>query len=322
MPVKPEYEYPEKIIIGTRGSPLALAQTRMVCNFIRDFSQKIDVEVKVVRTSGDWKPEDGEVRLEALAGGKAQFAKEIEEALLSGEIDIAVHSMKDMETVLPEGLSIPFMLPREDVRDAFISNIASSLDELPAGAVVGTASVRRQAFVLNKRPDLKVVPFRGNVQTRLDKISAGQVDATFLACAGLNRLGLSDVVAIAFSVDEMLPAAAQGAVGIEIRTYDSDLLSFFDQFSCDETYSCVECERSVLRTLGGSCHMPAGVYARRDGGEMHLRVQLLSLDGQQVWSEDARQFVSSHEEAAAFGEMVGSSLKSRVPAEILSNIIQ
>ncbi len=307
----------EKIIIGTRGSPLALVQANMVKSKIAKLGQDISVSLRIIKTSGDWNPSDGEVRLEVLAGGKAQFATEIEEALLRGEIDIAVHSMKDMETILPDGLIIPFMLPREDARDAFLSNISQNICGLPRGCMVGTSSVRRQAFLLNKRPDLEVAVFRGNVQTRIDKLRAGQVDATFLACAGLNRLGLSDEITSIIDIDDMLPAAAQGAVGIEIRESDMDKLAFISQFSCSKTYICVSAERAVLRALGGSCHTPVGVYAVLDGDEMRLRVKVISLDGSQIWSKDKRRQILSHEQAVNFGEEVGNSLKSIVPAEVL-----
>ena len=313
MPVK----YPEKIIIGTRGSPLALVQANDVRDKIDNIGQNIDVELKIIKTSGDWRPEEGEVRLNALEGGKAQFATEIEEALLTGEIDIAVHSMKDMEAVLPKGLCIPYMLPREDVRDAFLSNNAQNIDGLPKGSIVGTASVRRQAFLLHKRPDVQVVPLRGNVQTRIEKLRNGQVDATFLACAGLNRLGLADEITSVLAPEDMLPAAGQGAVGIEMREEDQDKLSFFSQFSCSETYMCVSCERAVLRTLGGSCHTPVGVYAVRDGDRMHLRAQVVSLDGKYIWAEDETRVILSFEEAEGFGEIVGMRLKEVVPKDIL-----
>ncbi len=308
---------PEKIIIGTRGSPLALVQANIVKDEIAKISQDIDVVLRIIKTSGDWKPEDGEVRLEALAGGKAQFATEIEEALLVGEIDIAVHSMKDMETVLPDGLVIPYMLPRADPRDAYLSDISQNISSLPMGCVVGTSSVRRQAFLLNKRPDLKIEVFRGNVQTRIDKLRAGKVDATFLACAGLNRLGLSHEITSIIDIDDMLPAAAQGAVGIEMREADMNKLAFISQFACEKTYICVECERGVLRALGGSCHTPVGVHAVLDGTEMHLRVQIVSLDGKQIYSEDERREVNIIKEANAFGKEVGTRLKNIVPAEIL-----
>ncbi|MGH1455925.1 MAG: hydroxymethylbilane synthase [Alphaproteobacteria bacterium] len=318
MTVKSEYEYPKKIIIGTRGSPLALAQTHMVRDLVLGVSPDIDIEVKVIVTSGDWRPEDGEVRLDPLAGGKAQFAKELEEALLAGAIDMAVHSMKDMETVLPKGLIIPCMLPREDVRDAFLSDSSRNINDLPMGCVVGTVSVRRAAFLLHKRPDIKVVPLRGNVQTRIDKVRSGQVDATFLACAGLNRLGLAHEVASIIEVDDMLPAVGQGAIGIEMRLIDEQVISFIDQFKCLETYRCVECERGVLRSLGGSCHTSVGVLATLDDTQMRLRVQVVAPDGSDMWAVDESREIVSDRAAIDFGEQVGSNLKTRVPNEVLA----
>ena len=317
MTVKSEYNLPKKLVIGTRGSPLALWQAHTVRDEIAKISQSIELEVRVIKTSGDWHPEDGEVRLEEQEGGKAQFAKEIEEELLSGEIDLAVHSMKDMETDLPKGLVIPYMLPRADVRDAFLSVNSQNIDALPMGSVVGTVSVRRQAFLLNKRPDLKVVAFRGNVQTRIDKLKAGQVDATFLACAGLGRLGKSDEITSVVHIEDMLPAVGQGAVGIEIREGDANKLSFIDQFSCSKTVVCVNAERGVLRALGGSCHTPVGVYATLESGKMHLRVKVVSPDGSKMWAEDVKQKIANEHEAMQFGEAIGSRLKSVVPKEVL-----
>lgn len=322
MSVKSEYELPKRIVIGTRGSPLALAQTHMVRDLIAEASPSTQVEVKIILTSGDWRPEQGEVRLEALAGGKAQFAKELEEALLAGAIDMAVHSMKDMETVLPDGLIIPCMLPREDVRDGFLSDIAQNIQGLPMGSVVGTVSVRRQTFLLKQRPDLKVVPLRGNVQTRIDKMKDGQVDATFLACAGLNRLGLADQITSVVGVNDMLPAVGQGAVGIEVRQSNVNLISVIDQFKCLKTYRCVECERGVLRALGGSCHTPVGVLAELQDDEMYLRVQVVSPDGQESWQAEERRRIVSDQDAVDFGEEVGASLKSRVSDDVLSYIVR
>ncbi|PCJ98203.1 MAG: hydroxymethylbilane synthase [Zetaproteobacteria bacterium] len=317
MTVKSEYTYPEKVVIGTRGSPLALVQANMVKDEIVKIGQNIDVKLVIITTSGDWRPEDGEVRLQALEGGKAQFAKEIEEALLCKEIDIAVHSMKDMETILPEGLIIPFMLPREDSRDVLLSVNSQNILDLPVGCTVGTVSARRQAFLLNMRPDLNVVPLRGNVQTRIDKLKAGQVDATFLACAGLNRLGLSHEITSIIECDDMLPSVGQGAIGIEMRDVDMERLSFIGQFSCENTFICVECERSVLRALGGSCHTPIGVSATYDGGEIHLRVKIISVDGKDVWVEDVRTEIGSYADAVQFGSNVGERLKDVVPKEVL-----
>ncbi len=319
MSVKPQYNYPEKIVIGTRGSPLALWQANKVKYEIASIGQNIDVTIRIIKTSGDWCPSDGEKRLDALQGGKAQFAKEIEEALLDGKIDIAVHSMKDMETILPEGLVIPFMLPRADFRDGFLSNNAQNIDDLPDGCTVGTSSVRRQAFLLNKRPDLKVVPFRGNVETRISKLRKGQVDATFLAIAGLFRLGLMEEVSSIVDIDDMLPSVAQGAVGIEIRKDDSKKLSFIDQLSCLDTVLCVECERAVLRELNGSCHTPVGVLAQLDSGDIHIRACVISSDGKDKWYHEGRAKVSIVDEAIALGSRVGSRLRQMVPTNIISN---
>lgn len=317
MTVKSEKTNKDKIIIGTRGSPLALWQARKVQDELVKTGMRTPVEIKVIKTSGDWVPSDGEVRLKESDGGKGQFAKEIEDALLAGEVDIGVHSMKDMETVQPNGLSIPYMLPREDVRDAFLSNIAQNIDGLPIGSVVGTASVRRAAVVRSLRPDLDVVPFRGNVQTRIDKLAGGQVDATFLAMAGLNRLGLSGYVRSCMEIDQMLPAVGQGAIGIELRDDDRDKLSFIGQLSCFKTYWCVECERSVLRVLDGSCHTPIGVYAVYEAGEIFCRVQVVSPDGHFSYRDELRGDVFSVETARDLGEKLGLQVKPHIPDGIL-----
>ncbi|MCB1782937.1 MAG: hydroxymethylbilane synthase [Alphaproteobacteria bacterium] len=312
----------EKIKLGTRGSPLALFQTRTVQAELAKRFPALETEIVVIKTSGDWSPADGEVRLLDAGGRKGQFSKEIEAALLEGRVDAAVHSMKDMETDLPEGLVLPFMLPREDVRDAFLSNKAQKLDDLPDGCVVGTASVRRAAFLLSKRPGLKVVPFRGNVQTRIDKMRTGQVDATFLACAGLNRLGLAHEISSVLAPEEMMPASGQGAVGIEVRAGDERVSSYISQISDFDTVICVTAERAVLATLDGSCHTPVGAYARLEGGEMWLRAQVVSPDGRQSFYEEGRRAVGDVAEAALFGDEIGCKLKQVVPQDILSFFIQ
>ncbi|PPR18187.1 MAG: Porphobilinogen deaminase, partial [Alphaproteobacteria bacterium MarineAlpha10_Bin3] len=208
--------------IGTRGSPLALIQANDVRDRLLAAHDGLEVEIIVIRTTGD-RIQD---RPLADIGGKGLFIKEIEEALFDGGIDLAVHSMKDVETQLPEGLGIAVILPREDPRDAFISNRAASLSELPAGATVGTSSLRRQAQIRHARPDLRVVSFRGNVETRLRKLDEGEADATLLAIAGLRRLGMADVATQIMDIDEMLPAVAQGAVGVETRINDRTALDY------------------------------------------------------------------------------------------------
>lgn len=307
MPVKSE-----ALIIGTRGSPLALWQAEKVVFKLALIGQKS--EIKIIKTAGDWVPESGEV----ILSNKACFATEIENFLLSGDIDLAVHSMKDMEVDLPEGLVVPFMLPRADVRDAFLSEKASNLVELPEGAVVGTVSPRRKAFALNIRPDLKIVPLRGNVQTRIDKMRAGQVDATFLACAGLARLNMKKHITSVMGFDTMLPSVGQGAIGIEIRESDMERLSFMNEFSCSTTVMCVEAERGVLRCLSGSCHTPVGVFAELENETMRLRVKVLSQDGSRIWSADESACVGSVTDAVEFGEAVGTQIKLIVPEGVLS----
>ncbi|MGB0719224.1 MAG: hydroxymethylbilane synthase [Bdellovibrionales bacterium] len=281
--------------IGSRGSPLALRHVEMVRAALSVQFPDLQTELVVIRTSGDWSPSDGEVRLSEAAGGKAQFAKEIEAALLAGEIDCAVHSMKDMDSVLPDGLVLKHMLPREDVRDCLLFSgergrvrADGGIKAIPHGAVVGTASVRRRAVLLAARPDLKIVPLRGNVQTRIDKVRAGQVDVSLLALAGLKRLGLAHEADVVLDINDMLPSAGQGAVGIEARCDDDAVLSIFGQISCAKTVLCVSCEREVLRVLDGSCHTPIGVYAAIDGGQVSLRIQVNSLDGDACYKDSAR----------------------------------
>lgn len=263
--------------IGTRGSPLALAQAYEVRARLMEAHGLPETmfEIVVIKTTGDAildKPL-------ADAGGKGLFTKEIEEALIDRDITLAVHSMKDMATALPEGLSIGAILPREDVRDAFLSLKYKSLADMPAGAVVGTSSLRRQAQLMHLRPDLKVVGFRGNVQTRLKKLSDGVADATFLACAGLNRLGLSDKITAVIETDQMLPAVAQGAVGIEVRSDDSETAGLIAPLNDEATALCVVAERAFLGRLEGSCRTPIGGLARLGDGALTFHGQILKPDG-------------------------------------------
>src|SRR5262245_26273890 len=243
-----------KIRIGTRGSPLALAQAREVQARLEAAHGpgRLTFEVCVIKTTGD-RIQD---RPLAEAGGKGLFTKEIEEALIAREVDIAVHSMKDMPTLLPPGLTLAAFLPREDVRDALISTKARSLSDLPGGAVVATSSLRRQAQVRHLRPDVKVVSMRGNVETRLRKLSEGVADATLLALAGLNRLGLADRAAAPVPVAEMLPAVAQGAIGVETRADDTAMAEALAPLNHQPTALAVTAERAFLAKLEGSCRMP------------------------------------------------------------------
>jgi hydroxymethylbilane synthase len=250
----------------------------------------------------------------AEVGGKGLFTKEIEEALFEKRIDLAVHSMKDMQTALPDGLTIGATLPREDVRDAFISLKHKSFDSLPEGAVVGTSSLRRQAQIKRIRPDLQIVGFRGNVQTRLTKLRDEVAEATFLACAGLRRLGLADHITAAVPIESMLPAVAQGAIGIEIRIDDEDTAALIAPMNDETSALCVTAERAFLATLEGSCRTPIAGLARLEGGTLTFKGETLSPDGRlQVVSMKTGPASS----AADLGVTVADDILSRGGREVL-----
>lgn len=295
----------DKIRIGTRGSPLALAQaretrSRLMAALHRGEEQ---FEIVVIKTTGDL------VRDRPLSeiGGKGLFTKELEEALLSGSIDLAVHSMKDMPAALPEGLEIAAVLPREDVRDAFISFAAKDLKGLPKGARLGSSSVRRTAQALRLRPDLASAPFRGNVETRLQKLKDGVADATFLAAAGLNRLGLQAHITSYISVDEMLPALAQGAVAIEIAQGNkvAEYLSLIDH---RESHTAVLCERAFMAALDGSCRTPIAGLAILKDRNIHFRGEALTLDGKHVFSTSCD---GAYADAARMGREAGEVVRAK-----------
>ncbi|EPX77903.1 Porphobilinogen deaminase [Litoreibacter arenae DSM 19593] len=294
--------------IGTRGSPLALAQayetrTRLMAAF--DLPEEA-FEVVVIKTTGDAVLD----RPLKEIGGKGLFTREIEEDLLSGKIDIAVHSMKDMPVEQPLGLLLDTYLPREDVRDAFVSFEASGIAELPDGAVVGTSSLRRRSQLLNRRPDLNVVEFRGNVQTRLKKLGAGVASCTFLAMAGLNRLDLENVPSTAIDTDDMLPAVAQGAIGIERRGDDARVAEMLEAIHDIPTGQRLACERAYLARLDGSCETPIAGLAELDGGTVRFRAEILRPDGTEALS-DAES--STIEDAAEMGRAVADRLTERAP---------
>ncbi len=268
-----------RLRIGTRGSALALAQAHEVQRLLiaaHGFDES-EIEIVVIRTTGD-RIQD---RPLSEAGGKGLFTKEIEEGLLDGSLDLAVHSMKDMPTVLPDGLTIAAMLAREDVRDAFIAVKWPSIEALPQGAVVGSSSLRRQAQLKRLRPDLQVITYRGNVETRLRKLGEGAVDATLLAVAGLKRLGLADRITSPIPDDVMLPAVAQGAIGIECRFDDEDTAALLASLNHAATSLCVTAERAFLGTLEGSCRTPIAGLGQLDGGTFTFRGEILTPDGQQ-----------------------------------------
>jgi hydroxymethylbilane synthase len=290
--------------IGTRGSPLALIQAGAARDALVR-AHRLDPEavaIVPISTTGDRERN----RSLAEIGGKGLFTKEIEEALLAGSIDIAVHSMKDLPAVLPEGLAITAMLPREDPRDAFISPVAPTLQGLPRGARLGSSSVRRAAQALHLRPDLEIVPFRGNVETRLRKLEAGVAAATFLAMAGLNRLGLGDTATAIMSVEEMLPALAQGAIGLETRAADTAIIDLVQAVDDPATAAAVAAERGFLKALDGSCRTPIAGLAVLDGELLRFRGTALTPDGRQVF-EAVRQGPIG--DAAALGADAGREVQ-------------
>ena len=270
--------------IGTRGSPLALAQaheTRARLSQAFDLEESC-FEIIVIKTTGD-RVLDRPLK---EIGGKGLFTREIEDDLLSGRIDIAVHSMKDMPTEQPTGLILDTYLPREDVRDAFVSLTKDSMDALEAGQKLGSSSLRRKAQLMLARPDLEVVEFRGNVQTRLKKLEDGVADATFLAAAGLNRLGLSHIAKSFLDPDVMLPAVAQGAIGIERRSEDTRVAEILSAIHDTPTGQRLAAERAFLRGLDGSCETPIAGLAELNGSTLRLRGEVLRPDGSEAVNDD------------------------------------
>jgi hydroxymethylbilane synthase len=289
-------EMPSKIRIGTRGSKLALAQAYQLRDRLIAAHGLThgDFDIVIIKTTGDL------ITDKPLAefGGKGLFTKEIEDALTASEIDLAVHSMKDMPTKLPAGLEISCLLPREDVRDAFISPKAARLSDLAKGSRLGTSSLRRQAQVKQLRPDLQIVPYRGNVDTRLRKLEDGVAEATLLAYAGLRRLGLEDRVTSLIETDEMLPAIAQGAIGVETRIGDERMAAYLAPLNHRETGICVEAERAFLAELDGSCRTPIAGLAVIEGDKLHFKGQILLPDGSRSYEAERTGGIA---EAAALG---------------------
>jgi hydroxymethylbilane synthase len=307
---------PHPIRIGTRGSPLALAQAHMVRDALMAAHAHIreqGIEIVVISTKGD------RVLDRALAeiGGKGLFTEEIESGLLDGSIHMAVHSLKDMPTTLPPGLELVTMLEREDPRDAFLSPKAARLVDLPQGAVVGTASLRRQAQVRLMRPDLQTVTFRGNVQTRLKKLEEGQVDATLLALAGLKRLNMAHVAQEILPTEQMLPAVAQGIVTVEARADDAAVRSLLAPLDHEPSHVCALAERALLARLDGSCRTPIAALATVEDGRVHLRARLLSPDGRQCF-EISRDGPAA--DAARLGDDAGQELRRRAGDDFFARL--
>jgi hydroxymethylbilane synthase len=304
--------------IGTRGSKLALIQAQKLANSIKTVSPETQVEIIVIQTSGDWKPSHGETLLSEADGGKGLFAKEIELALLDARIDVGIHSLKDVPTFLPRGLSLTHTLERDDPRDAFICEKVKSIDELPEGAIIGTSSLRRKAVLLAKRADLHVVPIRGNVDTRLEKLRAGQVDAIILAAAGLQRMGLKDKITSYIEPESMLPAVCQGVLGMEIREHDHDTAQILDKIHHAKTGMTSIAERAMLAVLDGSCRTPIGSYGQWMGDNtMRLRGFVASPNGIDIYYGEETFTVNNNNDAHALGLRVGKVIKDKTPKQYL-----
>lgn len=310
-PLPDRFERPLRI--GTRGSALARKQTDLALARLRAAVPELPTpEVVEITTTGDTVID----RPLADIGGKGLFAKEIESALLAGSIDLAVHSLKDLETVLPEGLEIAALLPREDPRDALVCSDAQSIEDLREGATVATSSVRRTAVLKALRPDLQVIPMRGNVNTRLAKLAKGDADALILAMAGLRRLGIDSPDIAPIHVATMLPSACQGVVALQCRENDDDLRGLLSAANDPDTHVTSIAERALLAALDGSCRTPIGALAQLEDGELWLRAEVAQLDGSQVWRTDARGGIA---DAVVLGADLGADLRSRVPDDLFED---
>ena len=306
--------------IGTRQSQLARIQAEVLQDALkRAHGDNAAIEIEAMRTSGDWRPEQGEIRLSEAAGGKGLFVREIERALLAGEVDCGTHSLKDLPSDVPDGLEIAYMLPAGDPRDAFLSARYDSIEQMPEGAIIGTSSLRRQSILLHRRPDLHVTTLRGNVNTRIEKMQAGQVDAAILAYAGLERLGLGDQVTSVLDTDTLLPACGQGVICVELRTGDRAMHDWLAPVHCYSTGLRCAAERKALRVLGGTCHTPIGAHAELgDNNRLRLRLSVAYADGRQRYDMDETADVRDVEDAIALGERTGRSMIERMPADILT----
>lgn len=307
--------------IGTRGSPLALAQAyetreRLIANF-PELDADGAIEICVLKTQGDMILDKSLMEL----GGKGLFTKELDTALLGNEVDICVHSMKDVPTWLPEGTILPCTLPREDTNDAFIYKDGSvkSISELPDNSVIGTASLRRQAQLMAKNPTLKCVNFRGNVQTRLRKLDDGVVDATLLAIAGLKRMDMADCATSVLDWDEMLPAVAQGAIGIQCRSDDERSLKYISALNHPETLACVTCERGFLEALDGNCKTPIAGQARVVDGQIKFRGLIAMPDGSQKFETESEGAI---EDAHDIGRQAGEKLKAQAGEKFFEMMVE
>jgi len=304
----------QKIVIGSRGSQLALWQANWVKSELERLHSNADIDIRIIATSGD-KIQD--VPLSKI-GGKGLFVKEIEEALLANEIDLAVHSMKDVPIDLPTELGILVITKRENPLDALISKNGEKLADLPQGATIGTSSLRRSSQLLKYRDDFKIHPLRGNVDTRLRKVEEGKYDAILLASAGLNRLGWANRITEEISHDILLPAMGQGALGIETRLDDTMIYDFISTLNHEQTHYAVSAERSLVGRLDGGCQVPIGAYARIEKGLITLKGLVASLDGEVIYKLEN---VGPVDDAINIGQELGSKLLKMGANEILEKLI-
>ena len=304
-----------KIIIGSRGSQLALWQANWVKSQLENLHSNADISIRVITTSGD-KIKD--VPLSKI-GGKGLFVKEIEEALLAKEIDLAVHSMKDVPIEIPSQLEISIITKRENPLDALISKNGKKLADLPQGATIGTSSLRRSSQLLNHRNDFKIHPLRGNVDTRLKKVEEGKYDAILLASAGLNRLGWSNRITEEISHEIIIPAMGQGALGIETRLGDTKTYNFISSLNHEQTNYEVSAERALVGKLDGGCQVPIGAYAKIEGNLITLKGLVASLDGKIIHKSE---IVGPIDDAINIGQDLGEVLLKMGANEILEKLIQ
>ncbi len=299
-----------KLVLGSRGSQLALWQTRFVANLLQSFFPLLELEIKIIETTGDAMLE---IALSKI-GDKGLFTKQIEEKLLNGEVDLAVHSLKDLPTTLPSGLKIGAVTMREIPNDALISTKFSSIDDLPRGASVATGSLRRKSQLLAYRSDLRIVEIRGNVPTRIKKMEEANLEAMILAFAGVHRLGMDSFIKQKIPFEIMLPAVAQGVIGIEIRENDTKTAELLRSINDDETEICVSAERAFLRTLEGGCQVPIGGHARLNGDKIGLEGFVGNFDG----SATMRDEISGNSENAA---QLGKELAERMIENGANNLL-
>lgn len=303
----------QEIVVGTRGSQLALAQTNLVMELIKERCAGCSITVKKIRTTGD-KILDSPL---AKIGDKGLFVKEIEQALLSGDVDLAVHSMKDIPTEVPAGLKIAAALEREDPRDALVSRTGAPLADLPTGAVIGTSSLRRKAQLLHLRPDFRFTDLRGNVDTRLKKLAEEELDAIVLSGAGLARLGLTDRITERIPPEVILPAVGQGSIALEVKADDTDMLELAQSLNHSATWQAVAAERALLRFLEGGCQVPLGALGEVHGRELTLSAAVAAVDGTKLVRDS---ITGSADKGEALGTELAGKLLDQGAQEILREI--